>query len=80
MRLLYLFGLLVMGLGGAAFSMENPHLVDFGYFAGRTDVALSVLLGGSFAAGTLLGLTIGMLTSRGPAGGPGARSRGAPSR
>ena len=47
MRMLQVFGLIALSLLGAALGVENPHLVDFGFFVGRTDVALSLLLVGA---------------------------------
>jgi len=51
MRMLHVAGLLGLCLLGVALGVENPHLVDFGYFLGRTDIALSLLLIGAFGAG-----------------------------
>lgn len=55
MHVLYLAGLVIVAGTGAAFALENPQIVDFGYFAGRLDAPLSVLLTGAFSLGMLLG-------------------------
>ena len=61
MQILNLSVLVVVALLGAAFAMENPHTVDFGYFLGRSAVALSLLLSLALGLGVLLGLAAGLL-------------------
>ena len=63
MRVIYLALLALLALAGLVFAIENAELVEFGYFFGRIEVALSMLLALSVAAGVVIGALVAGLGS-----------------